>query len=100
MLKSREQRAASRAAELTSPGADLAAEPPDVRQTIAKLHAADAPEERAAFQSELLEKLTRQLDDEIAGMRRRLAGAREGIPQKVDRRVREIVGRAERAGRP
>lgn len=89
----RDQRVARRLARLTEPGADLASEPPFVRQKVQEWAAATDETKRQQLHGELAETVEQQLDHQLNAIRRRANELRTNAAQEVDRRLERLLAR-------
>ncbi len=86
-----ESSVAERVDELLQAGADLAAEPKDVRELAERYAGAADDQARAELREKLTAAVGRQLDRQIAGLRRRAEELRADAPNIVDRRMHPLL---------
>ncbi len=87
--ETRERRVERWFEHLIKPGADLAEEPPSVRELVEEIHAA-SHEDRPALEGELRGYITAELDDELAAVEARLQHRDERRAEEVDQRLRRM----------
>jgi hypothetical protein len=100
LVEERPDRIAKRVEYLLSPGADLARVPEPLRELVGQ-HAAAEPDsdERAAARSEFGRVVARQVDREIAALRRQIERMDDEKVQEVDRRMERLLRDVDRLRR-
>jgi hypothetical protein len=92
----REARIAAEFERLTSPDADLAGEPPEVRELVRQLHEAQLKDELEWVEDELWVVCAERMDREVRALQERVERLRANAAEQVDRRMQRLTSRPER----
>ena len=87
----RAERIETRVAYLTSPQADLTAEPQRLRTLVAAFQSAATDAERAVQRDKLQAAAAREVTAEVDALRQRAARIRENAAEEVNRRVQQLL---------
>ncbi len=87
----RDEEVSARLAALTSPEADLSAEPPPIRTRVHDWQQAPDEQARQSAQSQLKQSLERQFDHRVEAMRERAAELEGKVEAEVDSRVQRLL---------
>jgi hypothetical protein len=87
----RDARIAAEYERLTSADADLAGEPPEVRELVRRLHEARLKGELEWLEDELWMVCAARMDREVKALRDRVEGMRASAAEEVDRRMRHLT---------
>ena len=95
LSESREEIIDQRFEGLSAEGADLAAEPEDLRRLIEAARQA-SDDERPALDNQIRTSISTSIDDELAAIRTRLDRRRQTHREEVDRRLRRLFSHTDR----
>ncbi len=87
----REDRIEAEFERLVSPDADLAGEPPELRNVVRRLRGAQTDDGLQWLEDELREMCSQRMDREIAGLCNRVTRLRANAVEEVDRRMNRLI---------